>query len=401
MTITQPILPIEAYTSQDWFDREQETIFSQTWQFGGFVEDLSESGDYLTVQAGVNNILVLLDDNKQMRAFHNICRHRGTQLLRTSGKRKKAIACPYHDWTYNLDGNLTAVPECKTQFPGLDFQTLSLHKASVGIWRGMIFVHPDPNARSLVDWFSPIEPYLGPHQPEKLVEYVEGRIRHQINANWKIIVENYIDGYHLPHLHSQTLFMYNHRRQQTGFVGEHFHFYEPLTKDYLEGIENNSPLPLINHVPKDKIGAYVPMLFPNLGLSETESSWSTFHIIPVAPDRSIVEIRSKVMPVSNWKYMQQEWKSWNYFAQRKWDKYGTGNEDDPLASGDFIAEDIYVCEQQQRSLKSPYFSIGAIAKDLEQPVYQYQINLLNYMKFSEKKSGVRSQDSGGEGITKI
>ncbi|NES72016.1 MAG: Rieske (2Fe-2S) protein, partial [Okeania sp. SIO2D1] len=117
MTITKPILPIEAYTSQHWFDREQETIFSQTWQFAGFVEDLSESGDYLTVQAGVNNILVLLDDKKQMRAFHNICRHRGTQLLRTSGKRKKFIACPYHDWTYNLDGNLVAVPECKTQFP--------------------------------------------------------------------------------------------------------------------------------------------------------------------------------------------------------------------------------------------------------------------------------------------
>ncbi|GGA44164.1 hypothetical protein CYANOKiyG1_62870 [Okeania sp. KiyG1] len=99
--------------------------------------------------------------------------------------------------------------------------------------------------------------------------------------------------------------------------------------------------------------------------------------------------------------MQQEWNSWNYFAQRKWDKYGTNNEDDPLASGDFIAEDIYVCEQQQRSLKSPYFSIGAIAKNLEQSVYQYQINLLNYMKSSEKKSGVRSQESGGDRITKI
>jgi len=374
-----PVLPVEAYTSQDWFEREQECIFSRTWQFAGFVEDLRNSGDYLTVQAGLNNILVLLDEHKQLRAFHNICRHRGTQLLRTSGKGKKFLTCPYHDWTYNLDGELMAVPEHKTQFPDLDLKTLCLHQASVGIWRGMIFVHPDANAESLANWFSPVEAYLGPHQPEKLMEAVESRMRHQINANWKIIVENYIDGYHLAHLHAETLFMYDHRRQQRGFVGNHFYFYEPLAKDYLDGIEDNSPLPLIDHVPQDKMGAYVPMLFPNLGLSEAESSWSTFYVIPIAPDQSIVEIRTKVMPVSDWQYLKQEWKSWNYFKSRKWDKYGTGEADDPLASGDFMVEDIYVCEQQQRSLKSPYFSIGAIAKDLEQAVYQYQRNIQGYL----------------------
>ena len=379
MAKTMPVLPVEAYTSQDWFDREQQAIFSRTWQFAGFVEDLSDPGDYITVQAGLNNILVLLDDTRQLRAFHNVCRHRGTQLLRASGKRKTFLTCPYHDWTYNLKGELTAVPERKSQFPDLDLKTLGLHNASVDVWRGMLFVHPDADADPLNQWLGPIEPYLGPHQPEKLVEYVEGRARHTIHANWKIVVENYIDGYHLAHLHAETLFMYDHRRQQTGFVGHHFHFYEPLTQDYLDGIEDHSPLPLIDHGPRDKIGAYVPMLFPNLGLSETESSWSTFRVIPVAPDRSVVEIRTKVMPVSSWKYVAQEWKSWNYFKQRQGEQYGTGNGDDPLASGDFMAEDIYVCEQQQRSLKTPYFSIGAIAKDLEQSVYQYQRHVLNYL----------------------
>ena len=119
------------------------------------------------------------------------------------------------------------------------------------------------------------------------------------------------------------------------------------------------------------------MLFPNLGLAETESSWSTFYVIPVSPDRSIVEIRTKVMPVSDWKYIAQEWKSWNYFKNRKRYKYGTGDGKDSLASGDFMVEDIYVCEQQQRSLKSPYFSIGTIAKNLERSIYRYQRNILN------------------------
>ena len=381
MEIANPmtILPVEAYTSQDWFDREMETIFSQTWQMAGFVEDLTDPGDYITVQAGLNNILVLLDSNKNLRAFHNMCRHRGTQLLRAAGKRKLFLTCPYHDWTYDLNGDLKGVPERKSQFSNLDLKTLCLHKASVATWRGMIFVHPNPHVPDLNQWFRPIEPYLGPHQPQELVEYLEGRARHTINANWKIIVENYIDGYHLAHLHSETLYMYNHRQQKTGFMGNHFHFFEPLSSDYFDGIESNSPLPLINHIPKEKMGAYVPMLFPNLGLSETESSWSTFYVIPIAPDRSIVELRTKVMPVSDWDFMVQEWKSWKFFKNFKGDKYSTGDHDDPLASGDFMTEDIYVCEQQQRSLKSPYFSVGAIAQDLEQSVYQYQRNIKAFM----------------------
>ena len=377
---TMPVLPVEAYTSQEWFDKEQKYIFSNSWQFAGFIEDLNEPGDYLTVQAGLNNILVIYGEDKQLKAFHNVCRHRGTQLLRAVGKRKKFITCPYHDWTYTLDGKLSAVPERKTQFPDLDMSLLCLHKASVGVWRGMIFVHPNADAESLSNWFGSIEPYLGTHQPEKLVEYEEARSHHEINANWKIVVENYIDGYHLAHLHSETLFMYDHRKQQTGFVGNHFHFYEPLAKDYGADIQNNSPYPLIDHIPTDKLGAYVPMLFPNLGLSETESTWSIFHVIPVAPDKCTVEIRSKIMPVSSWDFVAQEWKSWNYFKSRQGDKYKTGDNKDPMASGDFMAEDIYVCEQQQKSLRSPYFSIGAIAKDLEQSVYQYQRNIRNYIE---------------------
>ena len=87
---TMPVLPVDAYISQDWFDQEQALIFSQTWQFGGFFEDVAEPGDYITVQAGLNNILVVRGLDQRLRAFHNICRHRGTQLLRTTGKAQKA-----------------------------------------------------------------------------------------------------------------------------------------------------------------------------------------------------------------------------------------------------------------------------------------------------------------------
>ncbi len=128
-----------------------------------------------------------------------------------------------------------------------------------------------------------VEPHLGPHRVDELVEYPEARTSTDIAANWKIVVENYIDGYHLAHLHAGTLAMYDHSKIESGFVGPHFAFWEPATADYLDGIEGNAALPLIDDVPRDRIGAWVPMLFPGIGLSATESSWSVFHVTPLAP----------------------------------------------------------------------------------------------------------------------
>ncbi len=200
-----PILPVEAYTSQEWFDREQEAIFSRTWAFAGLAGDISEPGQYTSVQAGLNNIFIVMGRDRRLRAFHNICRHRGTQLLRAVGNTQRAIVCPYHDWTYDLEGSLISVHNREREFPGLDMACFGLKKASVDLWRGMLWVHPNEHAGSIMDWFGEVEPHLGPHDVDRLVEYAKGRSEYEIAANWKIVVENYIDGYHLGYLHSGTL----------------------------------------------------------------------------------------------------------------------------------------------------------------------------------------------------
>ena len=205
-----PVLPVDAYTSQEWFDREQRVIFSRVWRFAGFAEDITEPGQFISVQAGLNNIFIVMGRDRRLRAFHNICRHRGTQLLRAVGKAQRAITCPYHDWTYNLEGELVSVPEADKEFSGLDKTCLGLKPASVDLWRSMLFVHPDPQAGSIMDWFGEIEPELGPHRVEELIEYPDAATSYEIKANWKIVVENYIDVYHLAHLHSGTLAMYDH-----------------------------------------------------------------------------------------------------------------------------------------------------------------------------------------------
>ncbi len=368
---TMPILPVEAYTSQEWFDRERERIFSRTWAYAGFAEDISEPGQYLSVQAGLNNIFIVMGRDRRLRAFHNICRHRGTQLLRAVGQTQRAIVCPYHDWTYDLEGQLISVPNREQEFPDLDLGCIALKAASVDLWRGMLWVHPEANAGSIMRWFGDVESHLGPHDVDQLVEYPQGRTEHTIAANWKIVVENYIDGYHLAHLHSGTLAMYDHSRIASGFVGPHFAFWEPLAPEYAKRIEQNAPYPLV--IPAEQAGAWVPMLFPGIGLAETESSWSLFHVTPLAPDRTRVVTRTRTANASIWAYMHQAVRSYGFWAGRIRGKFdAVGDSDDPMASGDFMAEDVYACEQQQRSLQSPYFEHGPSSVRGEAGVRRHQ-----------------------------
>ncbi|WP_299104261.1 aromatic ring-hydroxylating dioxygenase subunit alpha [uncultured Tenacibaculum sp.] len=384
-------LPVEAYTSQEWFDLEMKHLFSTTWQYAGLVEDVANPGDYISVQAGLNNIFIVKGRDHRLRAFHNMCRHRGTQLLRAVGKNQKAITCPYHDWTYDLEGKLVSIPKKDQEFPDLNGKELhecdlNLHEASVDIFKGMLFVHPEKNAPSIMEFFGEVEPYLGPHVVEELVEWSETDgepfYAKEIKSNWKIVVENYIDHYHLAHLHEGTLNMYDHSKAEFGWKGPHYWFYEPLVDDYLKDVDNAAQFPLIESVPREKIGAYVPWLFPNIGITEGEAQWNTFHAIPLAPDRTLVVIRSKVENKSEWEFTKQYAKS---AMSKVWQHYGNkgkyeGEKDDPMASGDFMAEDIYACEQQQKSLSSPYFSVGARAVRGEYAIMRFQEEVKKWME---------------------
>ena len=374
-------LPVGAYTSQEWFDREQHLIFSRTWRFAGLVEDIPGPGHYLSVQAGLNNLFIVMGRDHRLRAFHNLCRHRGTQLIRAVGKTHKALTCPYHDWTYDLEGKLISVPDEATEYPdGIDKSCLGLHPASVDVWRGMLFVHPDPNPPTLAEWFGEVDPFLGPHKPAELVEYPEARNTYEIKANWKIVVENYIDVYHLSHLHSNTLYMYDHAKAEYGWKGPHFHFWEPPSAEYGAELETNLPAPRV--VPEPHIGAWVPMLFPGIGIAASEDNWSLFIITPLAPGLTRIENRSKVAGVSGWAFQKQQWKSWGFWKRFGGSKYKEGDTaggDDPMGSGDFTAEDIFACEQQQKSLKSPFLEIGPAAIG-ESPIMQHQQAVLGFMQ---------------------
>ncbi|WP_196892806.1 aromatic ring-hydroxylating oxygenase subunit alpha [Aureivirga marina] len=379
------LLSKEAYISKDWFDIEMKYIFNNSWQFLCFEEDL-KNGENKIFQIGNNNFIVLKEDN-EFRAFHNLCRHRGVQALRVLGENKKVINCPYHNWTYNLNGDLITIPNEKKEFPNIEKCKLHLKKASIGKLKGMIFIHPDSIVDSFNNFIQDLLPFLGEHNPSELIEYQEKKSEpiytEIINTNWKIIVENYIDHYHLSHLHQNTLNMYDHKNAKFGWAGFHYWFFEPLSKKYLENIEENSPYVLINHISKERLGAYVPWIFPNLGLSESESTWSIFHLTPISPSKTKITVRTKIMNVSNKEHRKQYSKS---YYSNFWKKYDIKSKsDNPLESNDFMKEDIYICEQQQKAMYSDYFSIGAYAEKGEFAIKKFQNNILKWIEIQKNK----------------
>lgn len=375
------LLPVEAYTSQEWHDREMRDIFSKTWRYAGFMEDLIEPGQYITVQAGLNNIFVVMGRDRRLRAFHNICRHRGTQLIRAVGKTQKALTCPYHDWTYDLEGNLISVPEEQEEFGQVDKMCLGLKPAKVDLWKSMIFVHPDPDAPSIAEWFGPTESHIGPHVPEELVEYEELNTSYEIKANWKVVVENYIDVYHLSHLHSNTLQMYDHKAAKYHWEGPHYMFWEPPVDAFLKDQESKLIAPRV--IPEDMNGAWVPMMFPGIGIGASEDGWNVFIIEPLGPELTRVHNRGRVSSSSGWEFTKQSMKSsmfWTKFGlSGKYEAHDAMSEDDPMVAGDFTGEDIYACEQQQKSLHSPYFETGPAAVG-ESPVIDHQKVVLQWLE---------------------
>lgn len=369
-------LPIEAYTSREWFKREQDEVFSKVWQFAGFIEELKSYGDHICVDIGGHHIVVVMGEEGSLRAFHSTCLHRGNRAEVIIGNEKKSIRCPYHNWTYSFDGKLIGIPE-KSHIEFEEGVSYALKPASVSLWKTMIFVHPEGEAPSFEQWIKPLEDHMGPHRVELLEEYRTEKNTYLVKCNWKVFVENYMDGYHLPYLHSNTLNMYDHAKQRSCYTKEHWTFYEPLTQEYLENLNKYkySYLPVIDHIDRKNLGAYVHMIFPNIGVIESESAWTVLKVVPLKENETYLEYRTKVMPKAA-KYSNKKNKDKN----RKGSPIKVEDYDSPLDSGDFMIEDMYICENIQNSMEKGSFQGGPMHGEKEASLSSFQDMILKYMK---------------------
>ena len=194
-------MPPSVYTSAAFLEREIETVFSKEWMCVGRASGLANSGDYLTYELAGQPVVVLRDQAGALRAFSNVCLHRMSMLLEGSGN-KRAIVCPYHAWTYGLDGRLRGAP-FMTETTGFCKDDYVLPAIRCEEWLGWIYVTLDKDRPSVAETLAPVAAMVSRYGMEHYVECF--RETHVWDTNWKVLAENFMESYHLPVCHADTV----------------------------------------------------------------------------------------------------------------------------------------------------------------------------------------------------
>jgi choline monooxygenase len=264
-------------------ERELRTIFARTWQYAGHVADLPEAGSYLTAVAGDQPVLVLRGGDGEIRAFRNVCRHRGSQLLTGDGRCKKAIRCRYHGWTYDAtDGRLLGVPEHRT-FTDLDKSTLGLIPARVSSLGGLLFVNLDAEAPSLEAQTGDLGARLERHGVPDLVRIHDfGETRQP--ANWKIVAENYLEGYHVPIAHPGLMRLLDYKRYSLDLHDGWAWFEAPLrespSSNRVERLYQRLVRPMPGLEPADRRVWRYAFVYPNTTIDLHPDQVNVWQMVP-------------------------------------------------------------------------------------------------------------------------
>jgi Rieske 2Fe-2S family protein len=192
------------FVSPEVFAEEQDRIFSKEWVLVGHQNQIAEPGDYFVTKVASESLIIVRDKAGEVHGFYNVCRHRGTRLREDRNGHLSAIQCPYHAWTYGLDGRLIGAPHMD-QVPDFDKADYSLHAVNLALWEGLIFVNLGDAStqrggyKSLEDWFAPLNGKFSHWNLPKL--RAAKRIEYDVKANWKLMFENYSECYHCPGVH--------------------------------------------------------------------------------------------------------------------------------------------------------------------------------------------------------
>lgn len=194
-------MPKSVYTSQDFLQQELDSIFANDWFCAGRANALKEVGDYTTLELAGQPVMVIRDKDGSLRAQSNVCLHRMSTLLKGYGNTK-TIVCPYHAWTYNLDGSLRGAPAMNKNEAFCKDKSV-LPEVKCEVWEGWIMVSLNPNAPPVAEQLSQLSEMVSDYGMEHYEQtFFE---THTWNTNWKVLAENFMESYHLPVCHADTV----------------------------------------------------------------------------------------------------------------------------------------------------------------------------------------------------
>lgn len=339
--------PASWYTDTEVLAAERELVFGRTWQLAGRAEEVVRAGQFFTSEVGGEPIVVVRDHEGRLRAFSNVCRHRAGPIAPERGERR-SFRCGYHGWTYGLDGRLLAAPEFEG-VEGFDRAANCLPEFRADVWGALVFVNLDPEAPPLSDALEDIPTRVGARDWAAMRP--AARKDWRVECNWKVYVDNYLEGYHIPVVHPALHRELDYARYRTETRRLYSIQHAPL-----RAAASRLPAPA-----EGEDGAQFYWLFPNLMLNVYADNYSTNLIVPLGPERTLTVF---------------EW----YFRDPDDEATRSRINETVEFSDEIQVEDIRVCEAVQRGLRSRTYRHGRYSAARENGVHHFHGLLSHYMK---------------------
>ncbi len=323
-------IPAPWYLDAGVAQLEQKRVFGGNWQAIARTDQLREPGDYVTAEFGGEPILAVCGADGKLRAFFNVCRHHAAAVATAPCGHAQFFRCPYHGWNYGLDGSLKGMPE----FAGVcnfDQSANGLVPVAIGTWERFVFVNLAAAPEPLTQYLGDIVPLVSPLGLDQL--YFHSRQDYALNCNWKVYVDNYLDGgYHVPHLHKglNSVLDYSHYTIENG---RHY----CLQSSPMVGSNEDAQVAATRKGDR----AWYFWLYPNFMINIYEGVMDTNLVLPLGPDRCRVVFDFYFSDVS--------------LAREEHNRAS-------IATSDKVQEeDVAICESVQKGLASRAYGAGRLS----------------------------------------
>ena len=327
-------LPAACYADPDFHAFDRDAVFARSWQLVARVEKLKEPGDHVVAEIAGRPVILVRGNDRVLRGFFNVCRHRAGPLALADGNAKQ-LQCKYHGWTYTLEGQLRAAHEMQ-QAKDFDMSCIHLDAIQVAEWEGLVFAAvADPGVK-VEGLLAGIRERIRPIELAKL--HYHSRVVYEAACNWKAYVDNYLEGYHLPHVHPGLNKLLDYRRYSTSTSEWYSYQHSPL--DGSQG-------------PYADGEAHYYFVYPNLMLNILPGRLQTNVVVAVAGDRCRI--------VFDYWYSDVESGSARKMIA-----------EDLRFSDEVQQEDIGICARVQQGLASGSYHAGRLSPKRESGVHHFQ-----------------------------
>ena len=348
-------LPAWTYNHREMTRLELERILEPSWQIVCHISAIPRSGDFATFELGTSGVMVVRDSDGGIRAYHNVCRHRGARLLEGSGHCPGAIVCPYHGWSYRLSGDLIGMPERGT-FPGLDRTRWGLNPLRAQVAFGFVFVCLAGDPPPVTQAWGELAAELAPYCIEAMQPLGPLYIEHW-DCDWKVAMDNYLESYHVPigHPGLQRMFTPDYQDQvllPSGVARGVSHMRDQLSSRWSERFYQQLVVPTAVGLPEARRREWrFYSMLPNIGIDIFPDQMDFFQVLPRGPGKCMIRGGSFALADT-----RREMRVLRYLCAR--------------INRQVQREDEYLCARVQRGLGSRAYEPGPLSR-LESCMLQF------------------------------